>query len=45
MSRDEMKSRDRGFSLNKNVRNLFFGDFKEKKKRFLWMGILLQLEW
>lgn len=44
MSRDEIKSLDGGLSLDKNVGNLLFRDFRERNKRFLGMEILLQLE-
>lgn len=34
MSRDQMKSIDGGISLNKDVANLLFGEFRERKKEY-----------
>lgn len=41
MSRDQTKSIDEGIGLDKDVVNLLFGEFRERKKRIWRMKVLL----
>lgn len=41
MPKDEMKGIDKGISLNKDVVNILFEDLRKRKKRLLWMEVLL----